>query len=78
MKNILSYKQGTKFTGKEIIAWAKFQVENETSHKKQGIYILNHFSNIDLSRLYYIQTSYQGTGCGEIINKPIIIRCLDD
>lgn len=74
MRNILSYQQGTKFTGKEILDWANFQVENETSHKEQGLSILYRFSNINPDRLYQINTTYKGTGCGEIINKPII-RC---
>ena len=29
MKNILSYQNGTIFTGKEIIDWANYQVNNK-------------------------------------------------
>lgn len=78
MRNILSYQQGTKFTGKEILDWANFQVENETSHKEQGLTILNRFDGINPERLYQIKTSYKGVGCGEIVNKPIVIGCLID
>ena len=40
MRNILSYQPGTKFSGQEIIDWAKFHVKNATSHAKQGKRIL--------------------------------------
>lgn len=78
MRNILSYQQGTKFTGKEILDWANFQVENKTSHKEQGLAILNRFDGINPERLYQIKTSYKGTGCEEIVNKSIVIGCLID
>lgn len=32
MKNILSYKPGTKFKGKQIKDWIKYHTENQTSH----------------------------------------------
>lgn len=73
MRNILSYQPDMKFTGKEIIEWSNFQVKNKTSHMKQGEYILKHF-NLLSHREYYIRTSYEGTGCGEIIHKPLILK----
>ena len=73
MRNILSYQPDMKFTGREIIEWSNFQVENKTSHMKQGEYILKHF-NLLPHREYYIRTSYEGTGCGEIIHKPLILK----
>lgn len=36
MKNILSYKNPC-FSGQEILDWANYQVNNKTSHYKQGI-----------------------------------------
>jgi hypothetical protein len=72
MRNILSYQNG-KFTGQEIMDWAKYQVENETSHKDAGRYILNHFNLIPYNT-YTVRSSYSGTGCGTIIHKPIVLR----
>ena len=39
MKNILSYKLGTKFTGKEIKQWVDFQIKNKTSKYKVALQI---------------------------------------
>jgi len=72
MRNILSYQPGTEFTGSEIIQWAKFQVENKTSHMRQGAHILHRFGNVKPERLYTVATSYQGTGCGEVSKKPLV------
>ena len=69
MKNILSYKPGSTFSGEEIIRWANYQINNNTSHKKQGLDIVNRFNNISHNKQYKIVTSYKGTGCGEIINR---------
>lgn len=77
MKNILSYQKETKFTGEEIIQWAKYQIENKTSHIKEGEYILKHF-NLISNKEYKIKTSYEGTGCGEIIHKPLILNVLNN
>lgn len=76
MRNILSYQFGAKFKGEEILTWAKYQIENETSHAWQGAYILQRFSTMKPKTKYYIKTSYEGTGCGEIIHKPLIIRVI--
>lgn len=46
MRNILSYVPGTKFSGFEILQWAKFQVSHKTSHMKQGAHIIRRFGNI--------------------------------
>ena len=72
MRNILSYVPGTKFSGFEILQWAKFQVNHKTSHIKQGVHIIRSFGNIKPERYYTIATSYQGTGCGEVLKKPLI------
>lgn len=74
MRNILSYVPGTQFTGSEIIQWAKFQVSHRTSHMRQGAHILRRSGNVKPERLYTVATSYQGTGCGEVINKPLVQR----
>lgn len=72
MRNILSYQRPI-FTGQEIMEWAKYHFENNTSHYKAARYILNHYKLIPL-REYFISTHYYGTGCGEIRHKPYIKR----
>lgn len=77
MKNILSYKNPC-FSGQEILDWANYQVNNKTSHYKQGLRVLNLFGNIKLDRKYYIFSNYRtwGSYCGYSIKpKLIIYRC---
>ena len=69
MKNILSYKKGTSFLGKEIKEWAKYNIENQTSHMKQAKYILEKYSNLKEEEKYIIYTNSPGTGCGEVVDK---------
>ena len=76
MRNILSYVPGTKFSGFEILQWAKFQINHKTSHRKQGIHIIRRLGNIKPERYYTITTSYRGTGCGEISKKPLVQRAV--
>ena len=56
MKNILSFKPGTKISGREILNWANFQVEHQTSHFKQGRRILKYFGNLRPERMYLVKT----------------------
>lgn len=78
MKNILSYKNPC-FSGQEILDWANYQVNNKTSHYKQGLRVLNLFGNIKPDRKYYIFSNYRiwDNYYGyDISHKPIIIyRC---
>lgn len=77
MKNILSYKNPC-FNGQEILDWANYQVNNKTSHYKQGLRVLNLFGNIKPDRKYYIFSNYRTwrSYCGYSINpKLIIYRC---
>ncbi len=77
MKNILSYKNPC-FSGQEILDWANYQVNNKTSHYKQGLRVLNLFGNIKSDRKYYIFSNYrtQHSYCGySIKHKLIIYRC---
>jgi len=39
VKNILSYKSGTIFTGKEINDWINFHLNHETGQRKQAIFL---------------------------------------
>lgn len=77
MKNILSYKNPC-FSGQEILNWANYQVNNKTSHYKQGLRVLNLFGNIKPDRKYYIFSNYHTwrSYCGYNIKpKLIIYRC---
>lgn len=77
MKNILSYKNPC-FSGQEILDWANYQVNNKTSHYKQGLRVLNLFGNIKPDRKYYIFSHYRTwhSHCGYSIKpKLIIYRC---
>ncbi len=77
MKNILSYKNPC-FSGQEILDWANYQVNNKTSHYKQGLRVLNLFGNIKPDRKYYIFSNYRTwrSYCGYSIKpKLIIYRC---
>lgn len=74
MKNILSFKPGTKISGREILDWANFQVEQQTSHFKQGCRILKYFGNLRPERMYLVKTQYEDFGCGYIRHEPLVVR----
>jgi hypothetical protein len=74
MRNILSYTPETKFSGREILDWAKHQVENETSHKKQGAIILRRFSNLKPDKMYLVRSQYQGENNRGRVRHPLVIN----
>ena len=75
MKNILSYQPLTRFTGKEILDWAKYHVENNTSHAKQGKRILRLYEKtLNPTRMYYVLSNYETAGCGDFRHEPIVLR----
>lgn len=75
MKNILSYKPGTVFSGQEILDWAKYQVQNKTSHRSQGLRVLRLYGKtLNPNREYVIHSSYESWGCGNMIHKPLVSR----
>lgn len=73
MKNILSY-QNAIFSGKEILDWANYQIDNHTSHYSQGLRILDYFSEIKSDENYIIQTSYETFSVNEIRKQIRILR----
>lgn len=75
MKNILSYKNPC-FSGQEILDWANYQVNNKTSHYKQGLRVLNLFGNIKPNKKYYIFSNYRTWSCCgyDTIHKPIVYK----
>lgn len=77
MKNILSYQPLTRFTGKEILDWAKFQIENNTSHVKQGKRILRLYENtLQLDRQYFVFSTFETAGCGDMRHEPLVIKAV--
>lgn len=74
MKNILSFIPGTKFSGKEILDWANYQIVNQTSHYKQGCRVMERFWNLQPDRKYIIKTKYTTDGRCRIRHFPIVIR----
>lgn len=73
MKNILSY-QNAVFSGKEILDWVNYQIDNHTSHYSQGLRILDYFSKIKPEENYIIQTSYETFSVNEIRKQIRILR----
>ena len=43
MRNILSYQYGAIFTGKEINEFIEYNINNNTSHKKDSIRLMKQF-----------------------------------
>ena len=75
MKNILSYQPGTVFTGQEILDWAKYQVENKTSHFLQGKRVMRLYGKtLYPNRKYHILSHYESWGCGNGIHKPLVVQ----
>ena len=79
MKNILSFQPCTVWTGREILDWAQYQVENNTSHYNQGKYILSRYGKTLIpSRKYTVSSSYETFGCGVVVHKPIVLISAQD
>lgn len=75
MKNILSYQNGAVFTGKEIIDWANYQVNNSTSKKKYATRILKYYKDtLKSMRKYHVFSRYETAGCNDIRTMPLVVR----
>ena len=75
MKNILSYKPGTVFSGQEILDWAKYQVQNKTSHHSKVLRVLRLYGKtLNPIRDYVIKSSYESWGCGNMVHKPLVVK----
>ena len=74
MRNILSYKENTRFTGKEIKDWIIFQITNQTSHLNQALY-MRRFMKVKDDREYviHIQNHYEHFGT-RLTRKPRVYR----
>ena len=75
MKNILSYQVGHLFSGEEILEWAKYQVDNKTSHYKQGKRVLRMYGKtLNPTNKYQIFSSYYSWHFDKGIRKPLVLR----
>lgn len=75
MKNILSYQNSAVFTGKEIIDWANFQVDNKTSKSKYGARILKYYKDtLKSTREYHVFSRHETAGCNDIRTIPLVIK----
>lgn len=79
MKNILSYKPGTRFTGKEIKSWIEYHTTHQTSHTKQALHLRQHHSNIRDAREYFVfprrvTQDYHDPIYGKMHAYPQIVR----
>lgn len=75
MKNILSYQNGAIFTGKEIIDWANYQVNNKTSKSKYGLRILKYYKDtLKSNRKYRVFTRYETAGCNDTRVMPLVTK----
>ena len=68
MKNILSYKSGTLFSGKEIKEWIRYQIENETSHYKEAV-DMQRYDVLDEARYYIYKGNYQASARHFLITR---------
>lgn len=61
MRNILSFKPGTKIKGKEIKDWIRYHTENQTSHSVEAKKMTKYL-NIDDDKFYVIRRgNYQAS-----------------
>lgn len=61
MRNILSYKIGSAFSGKEIKDWCRYQIENKGSHFKEAKRLFQHYA-LDDTNFYELKRLPFGPG----------------
>ncbi len=64
MKNILSFN-GKTISGREIKDWIFYHIEHETSYSRIAKSMVRYVDTLVDNRLYRIELSPSGTGCGE-------------
>ena len=74
MRNILSYTADATFTGKEILDWVHYQVENKTGHFRNARLILYYYGNLNTETLYTIQTYRTPNHWYERVQIPLITK----
>lgn len=76
MRNILSYKYNSRFTGAEIREWIEYHINNKTEYYKIAYSMRRYLKTIQDDREYCISLRPSGTGCGEVkIGKPNLLLC---
>ena len=53
-RNIISYKLGTRFTGREIKDWIQYHLDNETSHTKVANTMRDYLNRLEDDVMYYL------------------------
>ena len=53
-KTNLSYKLGTRFKGKEIKDWIKYNLENNTSHTKVANTMKEYLNTLEDETIYFL------------------------
>lgn len=66
MKNILSFDHNAIFSGQEIIDWITYQIDNNTSHKKDAENIKKYL-NVNPNERYRISRGIYQASEGKII-----------
>ena len=76
MRNILSYKYNSLFTGAEIREWIGYHMNNKTEYYKIAYSMRRYLETMHDDREYCINIRPSGTGGGEEkIGKPNILLC---
>ena len=55
LRNILSFSEDVEVTGQEILDWARYQIENNTEHKKMAKVVLRRFGDIRPNSKYTVR-----------------------
>lgn len=79
MKNILSYKPGTKFSGKEIKDWIEFHTSRQTSHTRQALHMQQEYWRLKDTREYlvfprHVTNDYHDPIYGKMHPYPQVVR----
>lgn len=61
MKNILSYKLGTIFSGKEIKEWIKYHTENQTSKTDVAKKMVKYLDIADDEKYFLYKGNYRSS-----------------
>lgn len=75
--NILSYPEGTIFTGKQILDFINYHTENKTGKTRIANYMKRKFSKVKPDKEYKVfrhwSKEYDYWSC-KVVDKPILLR----
>lgn len=67
IRNIISYKLGTPFAGKEILQWLHFHTSNQTSLSKEALRLNHHYGlTLNPNRTYVFYRGQERTSGPEV------------